>query len=184
VYSKNMPMGVYKKTNEHKEKIRKSIRRLFKNYTIDKRFFNKVKKTKNCWFWIGATNKKEDGYGLLWIKRKRNLAHRISWKIHNGFIPKNKLVLHKCDIKLCVNPKHLFIGSQKDNMEDMFKKHRNAIFVGEDNKNHKLTDKQVKEIRRKYIPWKYSMYKLGREYKVSAKSCILAIIQGRTWKHI
>ncbi len=93
-----------------------------------KRFWNKVdiKGKNDCWFWKGAKNNK--GYGRIMLNGKSEGTHRVAWFITNGEIPKNKpLVCHKCDNPSCVNPKHLFVGTNSDNMKDSFKKGRNAI---------------------------------------------------------
>jgi hypothetical protein len=89
------------------------------------RFWSKVKKTDNCWEWQACKN--EHGYGILNIG-KRGLgkirAHRLSFIIHKGEIPESLLVCHRCDNPTCVNPEHLFLGTQKDNTQDMIKKGR------------------------------------------------------------
>lgn len=179
-----MPKGVYIKTEKHKKAIKEAMGKLFSKYSLSQRFFNKVIKSKHCWKWKGATNNRINGYGILWVKGKRQLAHRISWIIHKGKISKDRNVLHKCDNPICVNPKHLFTGTQLDNVRDMYKKRRNAAIVGEACTRHILTSQQVKEIRNKYIPWKYSMNKLAKEYNVTSNGCIFSIIKHRTWKHI
>ena len=71
----------------------------------------------SCWEYIG--------YGRLRANGKKVLAHRLSWKEHRGEIPKGLLVLHKCDNSCCVNPWHLFLGTQQDNIDNMVKKGRN-----------------------------------------------------------
>ncbi len=86
------------------------------------RFFSKIKKTKKCWGWTGT--KHQFGYGSFSFKSKKINAHRFSYIVHCGPIPNGMCVLHKCDIPECVNPDHLFLGTQKDNMEDMASKGR------------------------------------------------------------
>ena len=135
-----------------------------------KRFWSKVKKTDTCWNWIASCN--QSGYGRIGISGKLITAHRYSWEIQNGKIPKGKLVLHKCDNSKCVNPDHLFIGTDKDNMDDMNKKHRG---------HNKLTANQVREIKRKYIRGKITCEMLGKEYGVN-KSSINEIVRGKSYR--
>ncbi len=98
--------------------------------TIEEKFWRKVAIIPEhpCWEWVGLKHKQ--GYGRMRIKaegykyRKALLSHRVSWEIHNGPIPDKMFVLHKCDNTSCVNPQHLFIGDQFDNMRDMVKKGR------------------------------------------------------------
>lgn len=117
---------------------------------IADRFWDKVTKgwPDGCWLWSGTTNLK---YGYLGIARNRKVrAHRFSWELHNGPIPADLHVLHKCDEPSCVNPAHLFLGTQADNNADMYCKGRsNAVRNGEDNGFAKLTVAGVREIRRR-----------------------------------
>jgi HNH endonuclease len=75
-----------------------------------------------CWEWIGTKN--EYGYGIKTVNNKAVRAHRLSWEIHNGAIPKNLCVCHKCDNPGCVRPDHLFLGTKKDNNRDKGNKGR------------------------------------------------------------
>ena len=122
--------------------------------TISERFFEKVcvKGDNECWEWTSAKN---NGYGSLSTKNGKSpmKAHRVSYEIHFGKIPDGLCVCHKCDNPSCVNPKHLFLGTQKDNMEDAYRKGRIDNFIratGSGNNSATLTDEQVNCIREEY----------------------------------
>jgi hypothetical protein len=121
---------------------------------LKERFFKHVKKTETCWEWLAFRDK--SGYGKFRITtpRKNEWAHRASWIIHFGKIPKNISVLHRCDNPPCVNPDHLWLGTQRDNIEDCFKKGRNSPSKkGEKNVRSKFTDGQVKKMRKESKKW-------------------------------
>ncbi len=100
------------------------------------RFFKKIKRTVGCWPWTATRD--SCGYGQIGIRGRTMNAHRLSWLIHKGDIPKGigshgMCVLHTCDTPSCVNPEHLFLGSQADNMADCRAKGRsNAVLTEED----------------------------------------------------
>lgn len=94
---------------------------IFITESVKKRFFSKVKKTKNCWLWKGAPDPLS-GYGSLKIEGLKRSAHRVSYAIHHGEIPENLMILHSCHNPKCVNPEHLRSGTAKDNSQDEVKR--------------------------------------------------------------
>lgn len=92
---------------------------------LKERFLSKVNKTENCWEWRGA--KRSRDYGNFNLNGKPTLAHRVSYELFIGKIPKDILVCHRCDNQSCVNPNHLFLGTQKDNVRDCLNKGRMKI---------------------------------------------------------
>jgi hypothetical protein len=146
-------------------------------------FWNKVDKRgeDDCWEWKGSIN--HSGYGQLTFDKKHIFAHRLSYIFENGDIPEGMCICHHCDNPGCVNPKHLFIGTVRDNVLDMISKNRKYSNVGENNGRSKLTTDQVIEIRRKYKRRIYTQLMLAKEYGV-ARPSIKDILVGSHWKHL
>lgn len=117
--------------------------------TDEQRFFSYAKKTSACWLWQRSTD--THGYGQFYIGKKKHVAHRFSWTVMRGAIPSGLCVLHRCDNPPCVNPQHLFLGTQADNIHDMLAKGRMRSYfcAGEKNHSAKLTAAQVAEIRKR-----------------------------------
>jgi hypothetical protein len=153
---------------------------------LEERFWSKVWKYKEqgaCWVWFGGKMRK--GYGEIALGGRGTphiSAHRLAWILHNGPIPKGMLVCHHCDNPPCVNPEHLFLGTYSDNMMDLEKKGLSNHPKGEDN-HAKLSEEQVQEIRRKYVPNVVTMLQLGKEYGV-ADETIRKIILRKKWRHL
>jgi hypothetical protein len=146
------------------------------------RFWTKVDKSGDCWEYKGG--KKVDGYGVYHLNKKTVRAHRYSWEISNGPIPEGLLVCHRCDNPGCVNPDHLFLGTQIDNMQDSIKKGRFVKREGENNPRSILTEKKVLTIRADYEAMeKKNMAELGRKYDIPAGQ-IESIVKRIIWKHI
>lgn len=146
------------------------------------RFWGKVKKTNGCWDWTAS---RANGYGLFWFNGQYVKAHRFSWEMHIGRIPKGMLVCHRCDNPGCVNPAHLFLGTQKDNMQDALKKGRTIKMHGEKCGKSKLTEKEVLLIRREYKPYsRNNNLRTLAEKHDTHQANIRDIVKRNTWKHI
>lgn len=149
------------------------------------RFWSKVKKTKGCWNWVAGKDK--NGYGKISIHRKDYRAHRLSYEMYwKKVIPKGLLVLHKCDNPSCVNPKHLSLGTNQDNMKDMVRKGRRSTFLsGETHPLSKLNNNLVRKIQRILkINNEYGINrKLAKMYNIS-ESIISRIKHNKRWRHI
>jgi hypothetical protein len=130
-----------------------------------------------CWLWTGTGT--VGGYGTFYFKKAKRLAHRVSWILHNGEIPDGLYVCHKCDVRCCVNPNHLFLGTHKENAEDMVRKGRARGARGEAHFRSKLTRQQVIAIR---LSTK-SAHELASEFGVSPTN-IWGIRGGNTWRHL
>jgi Autographiviridae endonuclease len=130
-----------------------------------------------CWLWIGSVS--HGGYGQLSVNGKKRKVHRLSYEISVGKIPKGMLVCHKCDVPCCINPEHLFVGTQQDNMDDMITKGRDRHQKGILQANSKLTEEEVNEIRLS----RNSYRALAAEYNISRAS-IYYIKNGLSWRHI
>jgi hypothetical protein len=134
---------------------------------------------KGCWLWAMAVNAK--GYGVC----SEGLVHRASYKMAFGDIPAGKYVLHRCDVRRCCNPEHLYVGTQKDNMRDMLERKRlgsRGQPKGQRHAKAKLTDALVMLMR--------AMAKAGEttdvladRFKIS-QTQVRRVVAGRQWGHL
>jgi hypothetical protein len=148
---------------------------------VKDRFLSKVNKTSDCWNWTGYIG--SNRYGQLKINHKMIKSHRVSYELYNGDIPAGLNVLHKCDNTKCVNPDHLFLGSQKENVQDMLTKNRANRAFGSKAGRSRLLQEQVLDIRQQYKVNFISWADLGRRFGVTGNA-VRMICLNKVWRHI
>lgn len=146
---------------------------------LEVRFWEKVEATyaDKCWNWAGHLGK--FNYGQIQVNGRPEPAHRVSWELRFGTIPDGMCVLHRCDNPSCVNPHHLFLGTNLDNIKDRHAKNRDAR--GERSGKSTLTNDQVIQIKRLYRPKVFGCRKIGKQLGID-HSTVCHVISGRTWK--
>ncbi len=143
-----------------------------------KRFWSKGRQLPNgCLEWTAA--KDDWGYGRFALNGRNTRAMRVAWELTNGPIPSGLCICHKCDNPACINPDHLFLGTNADNVADMVQKGRNSSQVGTLNPRNKLTEDQVREIRASPM----GLSEIGRLYGVTPQT-IFGIRRRKIWRHI
>ena len=138
-----------------------------------------------CWLWTDALDK--DGYGRLQMPGKRTLkAHRVSYELHVGAVPKGKIVCHHCDVRCCVNPTHLYAGDWNDNVQDCMRRGRYVAggkpHLGARNGMAKLTESQAIEIRRR-VDAGETQVSLATEFNLHI-STVHNLVRRRKWRHL
>lgn len=142
------------------------------------RFVQLPNNLNDCWIWMGWKDK--DGYGHFSVGYNHCPAHRMSFELFVGKILDGMCVCHICDNPACVNPKHLFLGTHKDNMDDMKNKHRDIKARGEQQGFARLKEEDVYNIRKR-IAEGQSIYKIAEIFNVSPAT-IYDIEKNRSWK--
>jgi predicted XRE-type DNA-binding protein len=147
---------------------------------VEARFWSKVGKDVSaaCWSWTGSANK--HGRGFFGVGGHTYLAPRIAWVLAHGVDPRPLSVLHRCDRPNCVNPSHLFLGTQQDNVDDMSAKGRRVVRRGESAPNAKLTADLVVEIR-SLTEAGVRQSELARRFGVH-RTTIRDAVNGRNWR--
>jgi hypothetical protein len=164
--------------------------------TPETRFLRLVNKTSTCWLWKGT--KSPSGYGCFSFNVKRVRAHRWSYEHFIGPIPAEMVVCHSCDVRNCVNPEHLWIGTRTDNHRDMCRKRRHAGHVrgrgsksidelknyrrGSNHGRSRITEDDVLAIRDK-LEKGSTLTSLAKSYGIHITSIFL-IKHRKTWSHI
>lgn len=143
----------------------------------EERFWSKVEKGPDCWVW---KEQMRHGYGSFSIDAKYYQAHRIAYLLTRGPIPPGMFVCHACDNPACVNPAHLWLGTNSDNMADMARKRRARH--GQAHRATKLTEEQVRELLVLAQTGSYRHRDLARQFGV-ARSTVTKLINGTTWIH-
>ena len=146
----------------------------------EQRFWSKVNKTESCWLWTAGIF--SNGYGQYKNKGKMLKAHRYSYELHKGKIAEGLLIRHTCDVRSCVNPNHLLVGTQQDNINDMIERNRHRYAKGESCHNAILTKDDVIEIRI-FREFGFTQQELGKMYGV-VRETIKNVLLKKTWSHI
>jgi hypothetical protein len=160
---------------------------------VEERFWEKVAVGKSwtlCWEWLGS--KDGSGYGMLSVAGATQRAHRFSWVLTRGPIPKGIQVLHHCDNPGCVNPAHLWLGTNADNVHDKMIKHRESRgeahgrtcrIPKQTHHPKKLTAEKVLQIRALYAEGGITMPDIARRYNIN-DGTVYQIIKKQIWRHI
>lgn len=128
-----------------------------------------------CWIW--ELSQVKGGYGKVCIDNKTLIASRVAWEVWNGEIPDGLIVCHKCDTPACVNPNHLFLGTARENTDDMLKKARQA--KGEKSPMAKLTSEIVIKLRNE----SGSHDSIAKKYGLK-RGVVRQVRIGETWRHL
>lgn len=141
----------------------------------------KTKQVGDCLVWTGDKSKR--GYGRIRINRVRKFAHRVAYELSKGAIPVGLVVMHSCDNPSCINPAHLSVGTQGENVNDMHQKGRTNYLTGDLHPKEKLTKEIVELIRNRHVKSHRTngAAALAREFNVS-KQAVLALLNNVTWK--
>lgn len=155
---------------------------MFPYYTPqdEKRFWEKVNKTEDCWNWTAGVLKGPFPYGRFMLNKRKYLAHRLAYFFTQGFIPDDVDVLHHCDNPRCCNPDHLFLGTDIDNSRDCVAKGRHAY--GERSGMAVLSAGDVRDLRQLHAIG-MSFVRLAPLYGVN-EATVRSAVRGDTWKHV
>lgn len=168
----------YKDLNRCRPKVIKRI-------PIEIRFWKYVIKSDDpngCWEWIGSKN--QLGYGMIRMpgEKSNRMAHRLSYEMVHGKFPPHLHCCHSCDFSSCVNPGHIWLGTDKDNSDDMMRKGRRHSSAGVKNPAAKLKDSDIIEIKRRLKNGEFQEC-IAKDFNVQ-QGTISRIKLGKTWNHV
>jgi hypothetical protein len=158
-----------------------------KHFTIAERLLQHAKRDGDCLLWTGTKNRRT-GYGYMKVARRHVDTHRLSYETFVGLIPEGLCVCHQCDVRLCMEPAHLFLGTRLDNQRDMSRKgraavgSRNGMSTHPENRGRKLTAVQVLAIRTAATSG-VRQIALAQQYGVD-RHTIYHIVRRKTWAHV
>lgn len=157
--------------------------RVRRSWSVRQRLeFLSVETDCGCRQWRSSTDGKL-GYGKITLNNKSYYAHRLSWEdAHDAAIPAGMVVMHSCDNPGCIEPSHLILGTQKDNISDQISKNRHVRGWGEKHTLAKLTNRQADEIRERFSAGGTTKAALAREYGLSAAG-VWRIVNGLSYNH-
>jgi hypothetical protein len=148
--------------------------------TLEQRFLEKLDRRGDdrCWGWLAARDRW--GYGQFWDSRRMGLAHRFAYQYFVSPVPNGLCVLHTCDNPECCNPRHLWLGTNAENVADRVAKGRSNRPIGERHPQARLTAAQVVEVRKEYTGKRGELTEFAQRFGVSI-SAIADIVRGRSW---
>ena len=181
-----------------KQKARQTVHKLIVYYPAEivarthAKFWSKIDKVfdaegKGCWLYTGAINR--SGYGMFHHRGRFELARRVAYALTFGPITGGLLCCHRCDVRRCCNPDHLFLGSHADNSRNMAAKERGRggrAVKGEGHVHAKLNDENVRLIRRRYESRREngdSMTKIAADFNVSRRT-VRFVVRREHWSHV
>lgn len=169
---------VYYQLTNMVDKYMAFSRTSFGDRELTDRFAEKVEVTDDCWLWKSSTN--DQGYGTFWFEGRAVNAHQIAFRLSNGPLG-DKQVNHHCDVKPCVNPDHLYAGTQSRNVEEVYER-TDRTQSNEENGNSKLSVEQVKRIKER-LEGDESQREIASDFPVK-RSTISNISTGKQWSDV
>lgn len=143
------------------------------------RFLANVDGSGDCWIWVGRRD--DRGYGVLGVAGRYWKAHRLSYALHNGDLPADSFICHRCDNPPCVNPAHLYAGDAATNARDAKERERIVSHGGEKCGKARITWDIVHGIRENYATGRYRQVDLAAKYGVGQPH-VSSIIRRKVWK--